>query len=87
MTGFTDLRAGENIQFLVPKGGSSDISYSVRPYTDLAAPIKEGQKAGTLIITKNGEKTAEYDLFADNDVKKAGLKTLMIHSIEKLMKG
>lgn len=87
ITGFTDLRAGENIQFLVQKGTSSDISYSVKPYTDLAAPIKAGQKAGTLIITKNGEKTAEYCLFADNDVKKAGLKILMIHSIEKLMKG
>ena len=87
ITGFTDLRAGENIQFLVQKGTSSDISYSVKPYTDLAAPIKAGQKAGTLIITKNGKKTAEYCLFADNDVKKAGLKTLMIHSIEKLMKG
>ncbi len=87
MMGFTDLRAGENIQILVPKGTSSDISYSVKPYTDLAAPIKAGQKAGTLTITKNGEKTAEYDLFADTDIKKAGLKTLMIHSIEKLMKG
>ena len=87
MMGFTDLRAGENIQILVPKGTSSDITYSVKPYTDLAAPIKAGQKAGTLTITKNGEKTAEYDLFADTDIKKAGIKTLMIHSIEKLMKG
>ena len=87
ITGFTDLRAGENIQFLVPKGASSDITYSVKPYDDLAAPVKEGQKAGTLIITKNGEKTAEYDLFADTDVKKAGLKTLTLRSLEKLMKG
>lgn len=87
LMGFTDLYAGENIQILIPKGTSSDINYTVKPYKSLTAPIKEGQKAGTLTVTKNGEKIAQYDLFADTDVKRAGLKSLMIKSIEKFIKG
>lgn len=87
MMGFVDMRAGESIQILIPKGTSSDISYSVKPDDKLTAPVKAGQKAGKLTVTKNGEKIAEYDLFADTDVKKAGCKALIIRSIEKLMKG
>lgn len=87
LMGFTDLRAGENIQILIPKGTSSDINYTVKPYKSLTAPIKAGQKAGSLTVTKNGEKIARYNLFADTDVKRAGLKPLMINSIEKFVKG
>lgn len=86
MLGFTDLRAGEDIQVLVPKGSASDISYSVRPLGTLSAPVSEGQKAGKITVTKNGEQIAAYDLYADTDVKRADFKTLVIRSIEKLMK-
>lgn len=87
MLGFTDLRAGEDIQVLVPKGSASDISYSVKPLGKLSAPVSEGQKAGKITVTKNGEQIAMYDLYADTDVKRADYKTLIIRSIEALMKG
>lgn len=87
MLGFTDLRAGEDIQVLVHKGSASDISYSVKPLGKLSAPVSEGQKAGKITVTKNGEQIAMYDLYADTDVKRADYKTLIIRSIEALMKG
>lgn len=87
MLGFTDLRAGEDIQVLVPKGSASDISYSVKPLGKLSAPVSEGQKAGEITVTKNGEQIAIYDLYADTDVKRADYKTLIMRSIEALMKG
>lgn len=87
MLGFTDLRAGKDIQVLVPKGSASDISYSVKPLGKLSAPVSEGQKAGEITVTKNGEQIAIYDLYADTDVKRADYKTLIMRSIEALMKG
>jgi D-alanyl-D-alanine carboxypeptidase (penicillin-binding protein 5/6) len=87
MAGFTDLRTNEKIQVLVPKGGASDISFSIVPEKSLSAPVKEGQKAGVITVTKNGEPVAEYELSADTDINKADYKTLVIRSIEELMKG
>lgn len=87
MAGFTDLRTNEKIQVLVPKGGASDISFSIVPEKSLSAPVKEGQKAGVITVTKNGEPIAEYELSADTDINKADYKTLVIRSIEELMKG
>jgi D-alanyl-D-alanine carboxypeptidase (penicillin-binding protein 5/6) len=87
MAGFTDMRTNEKIQVLVPKGGASDISFSIVPEKSLSAPVKEGQKAGVITVTKNGEPVAEYELSADTDINKADYKTLVIRSIEELMKG
>jgi D-alanyl-D-alanine carboxypeptidase (penicillin-binding protein 5/6) len=87
MAGFTDMRTNEKIQVLVPKGGASDISFSIVPEKSLSAPVKEGQKAGVITVTKNGEPIAEYELSADTDINKADYKTLVIRSIEELMKG
>ncbi len=84
---FTDLKADHKIQVLVPKGSASEISYKTSPNNDIAAPIKEGDTAGKVIITKNEEVIAKYDLSAASDVNKAGYKTLVMRGLEQLIKG
>ncbi|MCI8284441.1 MAG: D-alanyl-D-alanine carboxypeptidase [Firmicutes bacterium] len=84
---FTDLKADQKIQVLVPKGEASDISYKTSPKDGLTAPLKEGDTAGKIIVTKKDEVIAEYDLSAAIDVKKAGYKKLILQGIEKLVMG
>lgn len=82
-----DIQTDEKIVLLVRKGEASAISYRIRPAEDLRAPVEEGQKAGTLEITKNDEPLGEYSLSASSDVRKADLKTLIIRSTEQILKG
>ena len=54
---------------------------------ELKAPIKVGDKAGTLNIYANDVKIGEYTLTIDEDVNKANLWELYIDNFKKLLKG
>ncbi len=82
-----DIRTEEKIVLLAKRGEAAAISYRVRPAENLSAPVTQGQRAGTLEITKDGEPLGEYPLSASSDVRKADLKTLIIRSTEQILKG
>jgi serine-type D-Ala-D-Ala carboxypeptidase (penicillin-binding protein 5/6) len=62
----------EPISILSKKGEKLDkIEQKVTLSKDLKAPIKKGDKVGTLVIKNNGKKVLESDLVAKRDVSEA----------------
>lgn len=58
---------------LIKKSGTADITYSVELPDSVAAPVKQGQKLGTLTVSIGGKVFREVPLVAQNDVERAGL--------------
>ncbi len=81
---FTDLCTKEDIRILVPKGKGSEISWVVKPAQDLTAPIKKGNKAGTLSVKRGEENISDYDLVCSDSVAKAGIKQRVSRKINKI---
>ncbi len=53
---------------LVKKGSSSELEHSVTLNENLKAPIKKGQKVGSLVYTLNDEKIAQFDVVSVEEV-------------------
>ena len=62
----------EDIVVTVPKGKQKDISAKVTYEKPLSAPVKKGQKVGSLVLRVPGQEDRTVDLFAGNDVKRLG---------------
>lgn len=58
---------------LIKKSGTADITYSVELPDSVAAPVKQGQKLGTLTVKIGGKVFREVPLVAENGVERAGL--------------
>ena len=58
---------------LIKKSGTADITYSVELPDFVAAPVKQGQKLGTLTVKIGGKVFREVPLVAENEVERAGL--------------
>ncbi len=56
---------------LVPKGGA-EAEYSVKLLEKVHAPVKAGDRLGTLTVTMGGETVAELPICADADVPRIG---------------
>ena len=63
-----DIVAGSDYKKLLPKGEQSQIEQKISLYTDIAAPIIEGQKLGEIIFTINGEEIGKVDAVAKTNV-------------------
>ena len=53
---------------LMPRNGSADISRSVALVESVRAPVREGDRLGTLSVLSGGEIIAEVPIVADSDV-------------------
>ena len=53
---------------LMPRSGSADISRSVALVESVRAPVREGDRLGTLSVLSGGEIIAEVPIVADSDV-------------------
>lgn len=58
---------------LIKKTGTADITYSVELPDSVAAPVKQGQKLGTLTVSIGGKVFREISLVAESGVERAGL--------------
>ena len=58
---------------LISKTGTADISYSVELPDSVSAPVKEGQRLGTLTVSIGGEVFREVPLVAGSAVERANL--------------
>lgn len=60
-----------NVTAVLHKGEEKLIEKEIALPSEIAAPIKAGQKVGELIIRKDGEEMMRVDLVADRDYKEA----------------
>lgn len=71
----------EDKSFLVEKGKENEISTKIILPEKIVAPVRKGQKVGTLKIYQNDVEIGEVDLLAKQEVRKIGyldiLKTLI----------
>jgi len=84
---YVDLVPAENINFLNKKtDGKRNASYEVK-IDNLKAPLKVGDKVGTLIIKEDNNKTRNVDITVAKDVEKANLLELFIRNLEDIVTG
>ncbi|MBO4643297.1 MAG: D-alanyl-D-alanine carboxypeptidase, partial [Alphaproteobacteria bacterium] len=62
----------EDIVLTVPKGKQKEIVAKVTYEKPLSAPVKKGQKVGSLVLKVPDQEDRKIDLFAANDVKRQG---------------
>ncbi|GAA0402668.1 D-alanyl-D-alanine carboxypeptidase family protein [Paenibacillus motobuensis] len=72
-----ELTASKTMSVLVKKGSKlENITQKLVVPEKIAAPVKEGQLIGQLLIVQDGRTLAEFDLNAATAIKKAGFWTL-----------
>ena len=65
--------AGDSCSTLVKKGQEDNITKEIKIDETITAPIEEGQKIGTMTISRDGEVIADIDLNASSAVEKKGI--------------
>lgn len=76
---------GESFSRLVRKDDAAETETHTEMYTDIAAPVKEGQKLGEMKFTRNGAEIGKIDIVAEKEVRKKGIADFMSDFIEKLI--
>ena len=83
---YVDLVPTENINFLNKKAnGKRNASYEVK-IGKLKAPLKVGDKVGTLIIKENN-KTRNIDITVSENIEKANIIELLLRNLEDIITG
>jgi D-alanyl-D-alanine carboxypeptidase (penicillin-binding protein 5/6) len=72
---------------LAQKGDGTEIESKTELCEGVTAPVKKGDKLGTVSYYINGEKTASCDLVAAEDVAKAGLGDVVKRLLVEWVKG
>ena len=84
---YVDLVPTENINFLNKKTEEKkNASYEVK-IDNLKAPLKVGDKVGTLIIKEDEETIREVDITVREDVEKANILELFLRHLEDIVTG
>ena len=77
----------ENVSIINDKSKDKiKANYEVK-IDDVVAPVKKGDKVGTLILKEDGVKTKEIDLTVKNDVKKANFIELYSRYLKDMIAG
>ena len=63
----------QDFHVLVPKGGGARIKAQVTTQQPVVAPVRKGQRLGTLLLTLDGKPLGDYPLVALQDVGVAGI--------------
>ena len=83
-----DVFAKEDISITVPKNLKKSLNYSVKYYSPVLAPINKNQKIADLFIkTKKGKILKNYDLYADEDIKKISFFSKVFYNFKFLLLG
>jgi len=84
---YVDLVPTENINFLNKKSeGKRNASYEVK-IDNLKAPLKVGDKVGTLIIKEDNKKIREVDITVAQDIEKANIIDLFLRYLGDIVTG
>jgi D-alanyl-D-alanine carboxypeptidase (penicillin-binding protein 5/6) len=62
---------------VITKGSSKDIEQSVKLEEFLEAPVKKGQKVGTLTFTLDGKEVESFDVLTTQSVEKMSFSAVM----------
>lgn len=73
---------GKTPAFLVPKGSSERITYTVTLPESVAAPVDKNQKLGTIEYTLDGKNIGSIHLLAEKEIPKATFGHLFLHLIQ-----
>lgn len=73
---YVDAVAKEDIKFLLLKGEDMKIKKKIKLPNILTAPIKKGQKIGSIVFLKDDEIIGEYEIVSNADVKRKTLKDI-----------
>ena len=69
---FVPLALGEGSRSLLVEKGGEACAFSVELDGPLAAPLREGERVGELVVTRGGEELARRELVAGCDVERIG---------------
>lgn len=84
---YVDLVPTQDINFLNKKTeGKRNASYEVK-IDNLKAPLKVGDKVGTLIIKEDNNKTRNVDITVSEDIESANIIELFIRHLEDIITG
>lgn len=84
---YVDLIPTQNINFLNKKTDvKRNASYEVK-INKLKAPLKVGDKVGTLIIKEDNTKIREVDITVARDIEKANLLELFVRNLGDIITG
>jgi D-alanyl-D-alanine carboxypeptidase (penicillin-binding protein 5/6) len=79
------LKASHSYSILLKKGeAKGEVRHELVLDKKLKAPVKAGQKVGTLVVYRNGAKLSEFPVESPVDVKKAGWWKLFKRTTSKL---
>ncbi len=70
---WVDAIVRNDIAMVVPKGEKGTVSYKVSLIPYVSAPIQEGQKVGSISVTKDGKEAFQADVIASKSVEKSGV--------------
>jgi D-alanyl-D-alanine carboxypeptidase (penicillin-binding protein 5/6) len=82
-----DAVVKEDIYFTVPKRKKSIIKVIIEYQGPLKAPIKKDDKIGILKVYFNNDVEKEYDVFSNEDIKKANIFLRLLKSLNFLVWG
>ena len=68
---------GDDYFELVPKGDSTETEVQIKIDEGITAPVRAGQKIGTMSFMRNGEETGCIDINAGEDVDKKGIAAII----------
>lgn len=68
-----NIVANEDFFIIIEKGKDIDIETEIKIPEKLSAPLKKGQKVGSLEIRQKGKLLNQIDLVIGDDIKKAGI--------------
>lgn len=84
---YVNLVPSQNINFLNKKTDAKrNASYEIK-VNNLTAPIKVGDKVGTLIIKEDNEKIREVDITVSENVEKANVWELFLRNLSDIVTG
>ena len=69
--------ASDGLSVLTKKGDGEGIEQEITFYENVTAPVKTGDKLGTVRVTRNGELIDEIDLTAAADVNKKSIAAML----------
>jgi len=69
----------------VPKGAQEKIERQIVVSEGYKAPLKKGDALGELIVSLEGEQLASFALVAEQSVPKAGVPTLMVRFMKRVL--
>ncbi|CAM2936101.1 D-alanyl-D-alanine carboxypeptidase family protein [Vibrio neptunius] len=77
----------EDIYMTLPKGNAAKLTAEVEFDRELVAPIRQGEKVGTIIYSVDGDDVATADLIAQTDVEEGSLFKQLVDWFKRLISG